>query len=266
VRVRLVHWNAKEAEPLVQSLTVAGHSVELTSSVGSGIMKYLRAAPPDAVVIDLTRQPSHGREIGVAIRNGKTLKHLPILYVDGVPERVEAIRRVLPDATFTTRSRLAAALKRAQPLENPVRPAPMMERFGNRTTAQKLGIVPARGIAPRVAIIDPPADYERVIGPLPEGAELEENPREILPITLWFIHDPASFHARLPRMRALAAHTRLWILWRKKTPKKKPKNEVDELDGGLIRRAAIDVSLVDYKICSLDATWSGMVFAVKKVQ
>jgi hypothetical protein len=41
---------------------------------------------------------------------------------------------------------------------------------------------------------------------------------------------------------------------------------VDQLDGGLIRRAAIDVGLVDYKICSVDATWSGMVFAVKKAK
>jgi hypothetical protein len=258
MRVRLVHWKATEAEPLVESLTAAGHEVDLTSTTGSGILKQLRATPPDAVVIDLTRQPSHGREIGVAIRNGKTIKHLPILYVDGDRERVEAIRRMLPDATYTTRSRLAAVLKRAKPLENPVRPLPMMERFGNRTAAQKLGIVPSGGKAPRVAVIDPPADYERVIGPLPEGAVLEENPREILPVTLWFTHGPGSFHARLPRMRALAAHSRLWILWRK--------NRLDELDGGLIRRGAIDVGLVDYKICSVDAAWSGMVFAVKRAR
>jgi hypothetical protein len=254
VRVRLVHWSAKEAEPLVESLKAAGNTVEFTSTMGSGILKHLRAAPPDAVVIDLTRQPSHGREIAVAIRTGKTIKHLPILFVDGDPEKVDAIRRVLPDSIYTTHARLVAALKRARRSENPVRPTPMMERFGNRTAAQKLGI----GKNARVAVIDPPADYERAIGQLPEGASLEENPREVLPVTLWFTHDPASFHARLPRMRVLAAHSRLWILWRK--------NKVDELDGGLIRRAAIDVGLVDYKICSVDTVWSGMVFAVKKAR
>jgi CheY-like chemotaxis protein len=247
VRVRLVHWNAQEAEPLVESLEAAGHSIEHTSSIGSGIMKYLRASLPDAVVIDLSRQPSHGREIAVAIRTGKTIKHLPILFVDGDPEKVEAIRRVLPDAIYTTRPRLVAALKRAKPVENPVRPTPMMERFGNRTAAQKLGI----NAKTRVTLIDPPLDYERLIGPLPE-------PGTGPGLILWFTHDPASFYARLPRMRAMAAHSRLWILWRK--------NKVDQLDGGLIRRTAIDVGLVDYKICSVDATWSGMAFAVKKTK
>lgn len=46
MRLRLVHWNATEAKPMVEELEAAGHSVELTSSVGSGIMKYLRASPP----------------------------------------------------------------------------------------------------------------------------------------------------------------------------------------------------------------------------
>jgi len=58
-------------------------------------------------------------------------------------------------------------------------------------------------------------------------------------------------------MRSLAAHSRLWILWRK--------NKAGGLDGGFIRVAGIEAGLVDYKICSLDAVWSGMVFAVKKV-
>ena len=129
MRLRVVHWNAKEAEPLVELLRAAGHSVELTSSIGSGILKYLRAAPPGAVVIDLTRQPSHGREVAAAIRNGKTIKHLPILFVDGDPEKVARIRSVLPDAIYTTRARLAGALKRAKPLEDPVRPLPMMDPF-----------------------------------------------------------------------------------------------------------------------------------------
>jgi CheY-like chemotaxis protein len=251
LRLRVVHWNAKEAEPLVALLEAAGHSVDLTSSVGSGILKHLRAAPPEAVVIDLTRQPSHGREIGVAIRTGKTLKHLPILFVDGDLEKVEATRRVLPDAIYTARARLIAALKLARPVANPVRPAPMMERFGNRTAAQKLGI----NATTQVTLIDPPADCERLIGPLPETGTGRG-------LVLWFTHDPGSFYAGLPRMRALAAHSRLWILWRKK----KPKNKANELDGGIIRRSAIDVGLVDYKICSVDATWSGMAFAVKKAQ
>ena len=254
MRLRVVHWNANEAQALVEPLTAAGHTVELTASIASGILKQMRALPPDAVVIDLSRQPSHGREVAIAIRSAKPLKHLPILFVDGEPEKVGAVRRMLPDATFTTRSRLLTALKRARPLKDPVQPPPMMERFGNRTTAQKLGITAGM----RVAVIDPPAGYERAVGPLPEGAVLEENPRELLRLTLWFTRDPDSMLARMRKMAALAAQSRLWILWRK--------NKLDGLDGGLIRAAGIDAGLVDYKICSVDAVWSGMAFAVKKIK
>jgi CheY-like chemotaxis protein len=252
MRLRVVHWNAKEAAALVALLETAGHSVDITTSIGSGIMKYLRAAPPDAVVIDLTRQPSHGREIAVAIRNAKTLKHLPILFVDGQAEKVAAIARWLPDAIYTTRARLLTALRRAKPLTDPARPAPMMERFGNRTTAQKLGI----GAGMCVEVVDPPPDFERAIGNLPEGATLEEHPHEPPRLTLWFTHDPDSMLARMRRMRAVAGRNRLWILWRK--------NKRDGLDGGLIRAAGIDVGLVDYKVCSVNEAWSGMAFAVKK--
>jgi len=266
MRLRLIHWNAEEARPLIAELEAAGHSVEHTSSIGSGIMKYLRASPPDAIVIDLSRQPSHGREIGVAIRNGKTIKHLPIVFIDGDPEKVAGVRKVLPDAVYVSSAhnglapvraqtpwvRLVKTLRTVKPVSNPIVPLGMMERFGHRTTAQKLGI----GRDMRAAAIDPPDDFERVIGPLPEGATLEENPREVLRLTVWFTHDPDSLLAGMRRMRALAAKSRLWILWRK--------NKADGLDGGLIRAAGIDVGLVDYKICSVDATWSGMAFAVKK--
>jgi hypothetical protein len=33
-----------------------------------------------------------------------------------------------------------------------------------------------------------------------------------------------------------------------------------------VREVALAVGLVDYKICSLDGVWSGMLFAVKKAQ
>jgi hypothetical protein len=36
------------------------------------------------------------------------------------------------------------------------------------------------------------------------------------------------------------------------------------LNGNFVREAALAVGLVDYKICSLDGVWSGMLFALKK--
>ena len=44
---------------------------------------------------------------------------------------------------------------------------------------------------------------------------LEEDSRRACPVTLWFVHDPGEYEAALPSRRALAARSRLWILWQK---------------------------------------------------
>ena len=126
---------------------------------------------PLAAVIDLTRLPSHGRYVAAAIRATKSTRHIPIVFVDGDPEKVERVRKDLPDAVYTSRSRLVSALKRVKPLADPVAPPRMMDRT-DRTTAEKLGIKAGA----RVALIDPPADYLRVLGRLPKDASLEEEP------------------------------------------------------------------------------------------
>jgi hypothetical protein len=251
-RVRLFHWRAEEAKPLLTVLKAAGHSVDYKEPVSS--YREVRASPPDVVVIDLSRLPSHGREVAVFLRSSKATRHIPIVFAGGEPEKIEYVRRVLPDAIYTPVSRLRSALRSAiaHPPSDPLKPAQMTERWGRRTTAQKLGI--AKGA--RVFVVDPPNGYARAIGELPEGASFEEESADTCTLALWFVQGIAEFHAALPRMRALAAHKRLWILWRK--------SKQDGLNGNIIRSGAIDVGLVDYKICSINDTWSAMVFAVKK--
>lgn len=253
-RIRLFHWKAEEAQPLIQVLEAAGHSVDHQDRVVSA--RSLKNDLPDAYLIDLSRMPSHGREVAVYLRGTKASRRVPIVFVGGTPEKIEYVKRALPDAAYATQAGVRSALKEAiaNPPDNPVRPAQMMDRWGDRSIAQKLGI----GKNARVAAIDPPADYAQAIGALPEGAQFEEETAEDCAITLWFVHSVAEFHAALPKMRKRAAHSRLWIFWRKK--------KRDGLDGNLVRAGANAVGLVDYKICSLSESWSGMVFAVKKAK
>ena len=251
-RVGVFHWKAEEARPLLTALQAAGHSVEYRDKLVSP--RAVRENPPDAYVIDLSRRPSHGRELGVFLRGAKSTRHIPIVFVGGETEKVDGVRRVLPDAAFTPLARVRSALRSAlaNPPAEPVRPPRAMERWGHRTTAQKLGI--ARDA--RVAVIDPPSGYAEAIGDLPEGASFEEDSAAGCSIVLWFVHGVPEFLSALPRMRTLAAQSRLWILWRKK--------KADGLDGNFIRRGANEFGLVDYKICSVSEVWTGMVFAVKK--
>jgi hypothetical protein len=137
-RVRLCHWRESEASPLIDALRKAGYTVDYPGDKANGSFRTLREKPAFAVVIDLTRLPSHGRWVAAEIRATKSIRHVPIVFVDGDPEKVDRIRQEIPDAVYTSRSRVAAALKRVKPLADPVVPARMMNRT-DRTTAEKLG-------------------------------------------------------------------------------------------------------------------------------
>jgi hypothetical protein len=252
-RVRIVHWKAPEAGPLIEACRACGFEVEYDDVRSGDLAGMIRHKPPDALVIDLTRLPSHGREVAIYLRRTKYARHIPLIFVDGAPEKVEATRGQLPDATFTTRAKLCAAINSAlaKRIPAPVLPPGVMERYSLRTAAQKLGIKAGA----TVAVIDPPRDYAAAIGELPEGTELVENPESIQPVTLWFIRDPREYQAGLRRMQAIAARTKLWIVWRKGT---------GVLTDKLVREAANDVGLVDYKICAVNAQWSAMAFARRK--
>jgi len=251
-RVRLCHWREKEAGPLIDILRKAGYAVDYPGEKANGSYRTLREKPVFAVVIDLTRLPSHGRHVAAEIRANKSIRHIPIVFVDGDPEKVDRIRQEIPDAVYTSRTRLAAALKRAKPLADPVAPARMMNRT-DRTTAEKLGIKAGS----RVALIDPPADYARVLGKLPKDASLEEHPEEPLPLTLLFVREPDGYLAGLGRIRKLALTSRIWIVY----PKGKPASGLTQ---GLVREAALSVGLVDYKVCSVNEVWTGLLFTRKK--
>jgi len=254
-RVRIVHWKPPQAGPLIEACRACGFEVEYDDMKFADLAKTIRARPPDALAIDLTCLPSHGRDAAIYLRRTKYARHIPLVFVDGEPRKVETVRGQLPDATFTTLRQLCAAIKRACAKgvpADPVLPPGAMERYGSRTVAQKMGI--KEGSA--VGVIDAPRDYAAALGELPEGVEIAEDPASAQAVTLWFVHDPREYQAGLRRMRAIAARTKLWVVWRK------------GVRGGLtdrkIREAAIEAGLVDYKICAVNEQWSAMAFARRK--
>jgi hypothetical protein len=254
--VRLFHWRANEAEPLIAKLNAAGYEVVHNAKTQSPSVREIKESGAVAVVIDLSRMPSHGKYVGAWLRGSKSTRHIPLVFVGGEAEKVAAIRKQMPDAVYASVGGAGAALKRAirNPPSDPVVPRQMMETAPGRTAAQKMGIREGNV----VGLIDPPADYLKVIGELPAGVVMEEDPRRTCPITIWFVHDAGEYESALPSRRTLAARSRLWIVWQK--------GRRDGLNGDFVRERALAMGLVDYKICSLDGVWSGMVFTVKKAR
>ena len=60
-------------------------------------------------------------------------------------------------------------------------------------------------------------------------------------------------------MRRSIGKNGLWVIW----PKKASGMQTD-LSQVSVRKMGMDAGLVDYKIASIDETWSGLRFALKK--
>ena len=251
-RIRLLHWKAEEAARYLESLRAAGHAVEYQEELRPGM---LRAHPPDAFVIDLSRLPAQGREIGISLRQSPATRRLPLVFCEGAADKVEAVRALLPDASYCGFSKLKSTLRQAlaAPVKEPVRPVAMMDRFAARSTAQKLGI--KEGCA--VCVVDAPRDYLAVLGKLPAGVSFVEEPDQPAAVTLCFVSDLPSLQARMSELRTLASASKLWFCWRK------GRTAVGGLSDS-IRATGIALGLVDYKICSINEVWSGMLFARKR--
>ena len=89
---------------MADTLRSADYGVDYDPAFAPAVLRALRQEPPDAVVIDLSRLPSHGREIATAIRGYKQTRQIPILFVDGAPDKVAIVRdkyRMQPTASAT---------------------------------------------------------------------------------------------------------------------------------------------------------------------
>jgi len=253
-RVRIVHWREKESAALVSACKAAGFETEYDAVDFSALSKMIRAHPPDVLVFDLGALPSHSRESAAYLRRTKYAGHIPIVFVDGLPEKVEAVRNLLPDAIYTSLAGIRKALKAAgaRKTSTPVIPPSFEERYAHRTVAQKLGVRERSTLA----LIDPPRDYAAAIGELPANVVVIEEVAANADVTLWFVPDLRAYESAMPRMRRLAGTTKFWVVWRKGLK--------DGLTDRTVRQIANDAGLVDYKICAVGPKWSGMAFARRK--
>jgi hypothetical protein len=251
--VRIIHGKKAEAGPLLAACRSAGFETEYLAGDGGAICRAIRTKPPDIVAIDLSRLPSHGREVAVWLRNTTGTRHVSIVFIGGDPVKTASVRALLPDATYCEQPKLAAALKKlakAGTSKSPITPPPVMDRYREKSAAEKLGITASA----HVAVVDTPRDFPDLLGALPDAVEFQE---EAAPLTLWFVHDREGLMESLREMRTRAAKTKLWLLWRKGSTGA-------ALTRNALREATNAVGLVDYKICAVDGRWSAMLFARKK--
>jgi hypothetical protein len=75
---------------------------------------------------------------------------------------------------------------------------------------------------------------------------------------LWFVNSKDELVNEIHKLLPYATRDGLWIIWPKKSVKK------TGLSQTVVRKAGMELGLVDYKICSVDKKWSGLRFIKKK--
>ncbi len=258
-RIRLIHWKAEEAEERVARLRAAGYEVDY-GEMRPDALRDWRNNPPAAFVIDLSRLPSQGRDVAMTLRSHKPTRHVPLVFVEGEPEKVERIRNSLPDAIYTTWSRIRGSLKAAiaKPPASPVVPESNLAGYSGTPLPRKLGVKPNT----TVALVGAPKDFEKTLGELPDGVKLKRQAGKRCDLIIWFIRMRAELYDRIKEMAELTGPTGasgLWIAWPKQAS-----GLASDLNQNVVRETGLASDLVDYKVCAIDATWSGLKFARRK--
>jgi hypothetical protein len=125
-----------------------------------------------------------------------------------------------------------------------------MTGYSGTPLAKKLGIKPGS----RIWVADAPAEYEKLISPVPEGVQFAARLAASTDIAHIFVTRRGGLAKALRNaLQKLRPDAAIWVSW----PKKASKVRTD-ITEDVIRETALPMGLVDIKVCAVDQTWSGL--------
>lgn len=125
--------------------------------------------------------------------------------------------------------------------------------YSKRPLAEKLGIKAGATIV----LIGAPEDFAATLGALPPGAALRKSGAADLRIA--FAKSSVELARRIKTLDLSRDGAHFWLCWPKRTGPL-----AGELDENAVRGAGLAAGFVDYKVCAIDAAWSGLKFAPRK--
>ena len=249
-RLFLVHLNEQEAETHAAELRRLGHEVEVRGGpYRPGWLKEIDKIQPEAVVISLDRLPSHGRSIAAVIGERKVTRTTPIVFAGGEPEKVAQTKEKFPECIYAGWERIRAGIQQA--LRQKVQPHPKRGIETHGPLVKRLGIKEDS----RVVTFNAPASFERTLGMPVEEEGAGPAGRVIL-----FCESESDLARDFARAAQCVGEAGgLWIAW----PKRASGVRTD-ITSNAIREYALARGWVDYKVCSIDAKWSGYLLARRR--
>ncbi|HEX9730370.1 MAG TPA: DUF3052 domain-containing protein [Thermoanaerobaculia bacterium] len=111
-----------------------------------------------------------------------------------------------------------------------------------------------------VTLLGAPDDFDATLGELPNDVRVKRQARGAADRVLLFARSLAELRRRFAAAeRLLGERGALWICWPKKASG--VATDIAEPD---VRAFGLAAGWVDYKVCAVDATWSGLLFARRK--
>lgn len=111
-----------------------------------------------------------------------------------------------------------------------------------------------------VLLIDPPADYEALLGHVPPGVVFSETWKPGTILVHLFVTDKEVLKDWLDGIRKkLNPEGSLWVSWPKKSSRM-PSTVTEDT----IRELALPIGFVDIKVCAVSEVWSGLKLVVRK--
>ena len=131
----------------------------------------------------------------------------------------------------------------------------MTAGYSGTSLAKKLGI--KEGFT--VLGVNLPVNYSDLVGPLPAGVRIVDDPQPDLDLIHLFTNGRGELLDSLSRYRNLIKQNgTIWVSWYKKAAKLP--TEITEDD---VRNTALALGLVDVKVCAVDEKWSGLKLVIR---
>ncbi|HYZ87048.1 MAG TPA: hypothetical protein VE621_21715 [Bryobacteraceae bacterium] len=243
----LVHWNESEAEARVREASSKGVGLELLRLQPGRTVQTIRSVNPEALLIDLTRMPSNGRAVASVLRSQRSTCHIPILFVGGEPQKVEKALADAPGSQWCEWENIAKAI----PKLLATAPKTVAKHHSEVPVAKKLNLLGGKTIC----VLNAPESFLALLESV-DGLTVHDQLNRKFDSVLLFTTTMNELEAGLAAIFRRTFELPLTLAWPKRAS-----GADSELSMPLLREYLKEFGYIDYKVASIDKTWSAMLFS-----
>jgi hypothetical protein len=127
--------------------------------------------------------------------------------------------------------------------------------YSGTPLAKKLGIKAGA----TVSLSNPPANYAKLVAPLPDGVSLGDRVSGRTDLIHIFVTRRKDLERSLTStLKSMRPDAAVWVSWPKKSS-----GVATDVTEDMIRDVALPMGLVDIKVCAVDDVWSGLKLVVR---